>query len=99
MNLFPEKSRMDPIMNENAETQRRYGAKNSTTLRDSLAFCAFLVKLEKKIRRERCEYRVFSQNKTAWDTKGRGKSIKQPLRISAYYAVKSDGFYTVQHRS
>ena len=122
------------IMNENAKTQRRYGAKNSTTLRDSLAFCAFLVKLEDTIgreiascaieahqtprghgllesvyeetlarelvqHREKCKDHVFLHNKTAENIGVRGRSIKQPLRTSAHSAVKSNGFYTVQHRS
>ena len=47
------------------------------------------VKLKKKISRERCEDRVFLQNKTAEDAEGRGESFKQPLRTSAHSAVSN----------
>ncbi len=44
-------------------------------------------------------YRAAARNKTAEDAKGRGGSIKKALRTSAHSAVKSSGFYTLQHRS
>ena len=44
-------------------------------------------------------HREAARNKTAGDDEGRGGSIKKALRIYAHSAVKSGGFYTLQHRS